>query len=396
TMYNINKLIESIHKVKVPLEAIGLMIHFRDRNREIEGFFTNVIKYRGVSLIYGPRGAGKSTLAKVLEEEVKEVEGFNDLVFVRYTFEEETIGETQVRVPGLGIDVIRELEDAANVNVSMDPITLGIKLIKPVTVLARALRNHSLRDKRVIVIYDDIDRFLRKYGGYEMLEAVANKIPDIIREHDVWVKALFTVSDQAAVNVVRRLGGKGGMRVYLLWNLPRQAFVEVINEVAELTGAKDVNSELLWNLLGGNMREFETLVGYGWDYRRWIERQAIMRVIDTFRTYQEEQGLSGINDVLARLIEKGKAAASSYGLGEFTGQPDAVEGFFNLLRENTMIYLGLPGLEALSEMPSEPWIGKYFAYQIPAYYWVIKAMVKSGKINVTPEEVLDTINYVKE
>ncbi|MFP3258569.1 MAG: ATP-binding protein [Caldivirga sp.] len=395
-MYNINKLIESIHKVKVPLEAIGLMIHFRDRNREIEGFFTNVIKYRGVSLIYGPRGAGKSTLAKVLEEEVKEVEGFNDLVFVRYTFEEETIGETQVRVPGLGIDVIRELEDAANVNVSMDPITLGIRLIKPVTVLARALRNHSLRDKRVIVIYDDIDRFLRKYGGYEMLEAVANKIPDIIREHDVWVKALFTVSDQAAVNVVRRLGGKGGMRVYLLWNLPRQAFVEVINEVAELTGAKDVNSELLWNLLGGNMREFETLVGYGWDYRRWIERQAIIRVIDTFRTYQEEQGLSGINDVLARLIEKGKAAASSYGLGEFTGQPDAVEGFFNLLRENTMIYLGLPGLEALSEMPSEPWIGKYFAYQIPAYYWVIKAMVKSGKINVTPEEVLDTINYVKE
>jgi len=395
-MYNINKLIESIHKVKVPLEAIGLMIHFRDRNREIEGFFTNVIKYRGVSLIYGPRGAGKSTLAKVLEEEVKEVEGFNDLVFVRYTFEEETIRETQVRVPGLGIDVIRELEDAANVNVSMDPITLGIKLIKPVTVLARALRNHSLRDKRVIVVYDDIDRFLRKYGGYEMLEAVANKIPDIIREHDVWVKALFTVSDQAAVNVVRRLGGKGGMRVYLLWNLPRQAFVEVINEVAELTGAKDVNSELLWNLLGGNMREFETLVGYGWDYRRWIERQAIMRVIDTFRTYQEEQGLSGINDVLARLIEKGKAAASSYGLGEFTGQPDAVEGFFNLLRENTMIYLGLPGLEALSEMPSEPWIGKYFAYQIPAYYWVIKAMVKSGKINVTPEEVLDTINYVKE
>ena len=68
-------------------------------------------------------------------------------------------GETQVRVPGLGIDVIRELEDATNVNVSMDSITLGIKLIKPVTVLARALRNHSLRDKRVIVIYDDIDSF---------------------------------------------------------------------------------------------------------------------------------------------------------------------------------------------------------------------------------------------
>jgi hypothetical protein len=96
------------------------------------------------------------------------------------------------------------------------------------------------------------------------------------------------------------------------------------------------------------------------------------------------------------LIEKGKAAAGSYGLGEFAGQPDAVEGFFNLLRENIMIYLGLPGLEALSEMPSEPWAGRGFAYQIPAYYWVIKAMVKSGRINVTPKDVLDTINHVRE
>jgi hypothetical protein len=395
-MHSITRLIEEVRGIKVPLEAVGLTIHFRDRDREIERFFTDVIKYRGVSLIFGPRGAGKSTLAKVLEEGVRKIEDFNDLVFVRYTFEEETIRETQVRVPGLGLDVIRELEDIASVNVGMDPITLGIKLIRPVTVLARALRNHGLRDKRVIVIYDDIDRFLRRYGGYEMLEAVANKIPDVIREHDVWVKALFTVSDQAAVNVVRKLGGKGGMRVYLLWNLPKQAFVEVVNEVAELTGAGDVDVELLWNLLGGNMREFETLVGYGWDYRRWVERQAIMRVIDTFRTYQEEKGLGSINDVLARLIEKGKAAASNYGLGEFTGQPDAVEGFFNLLRENIMIYLGLPGLEALSEMPSEPWVGRDFAYQIPAYYWVIKAMVKLGRINITPEEVLDMINHVRE
>ena len=93
-MHSIARLIEEVHGIKVPLEAVELMIHFRDRDREIERFFTDVIKYRGVSLIFGPRGAGKSTLAKVLEEGVRKIEDFNDLVFVRYTFEEETIRET--------------------------------------------------------------------------------------------------------------------------------------------------------------------------------------------------------------------------------------------------------------------------------------------------------------
>ena len=44
--------------------------------------------------------------------------------------------------------------------------------------------------------------------------------------------------------MVRKLGSKGGMRVYLLWNLPKQAFVEVVNEVAESTGTGDVDVEL--------------------------------------------------------------------------------------------------------------------------------------------------------
>jgi len=51
------------------------------------------------------------------------------------------------------------------------------------------------------------------------------------------------------------------------------------------------------------------------------------------------------------------ARARNHGLGEFTAQPDAVRGVFGLLEENIMIYLGIPGLESLSELPSEPWVG---------------------------------------
>ena len=46
-------------------------------------------------------------------------------------------------------------------------------------------------------------------------------------------------------------------------------------------------------------------------------------------------------------------------------QPDTVEGYFNLLEEDIMIYLGMPGCRYLSELPREPWVGGRFAYQIP-------------------------------
>ncbi|MFP3237929.1 MAG: hypothetical protein RXQ00_01860 [Caldivirga sp.] len=82
------------------------------------------------------------------------------------------------------------------------------------------------------------------------------------------------------------------------------------------------------------------------------------------------------------------ARARNRGLGEFTAQPDAVRGVFGLLEENIMIYLGIPGLKSLSELPSEPWVGGDYAYQVPAYHWALRTMVKGRKVNVEAEDVL--------
>jgi len=49
---------------------------------------------------------------------------------VRYTFEEEVIRETQVRVLGLGVDIIHELKGMVDVNVGINLITLDLKLIE--------------------------------------------------------------------------------------------------------------------------------------------------------------------------------------------------------------------------------------------------------------------------
>lgn len=74
------------------------------------------------------------------------------------------------------------------------------------------------------------------------------------------MKALLSVSDQAAISVVNKLGSKGGPR-YLTWNLPEpeRAFKEVTSEAIELTDAENVDVDPN----GGNMRMLDEVIRLG-------------------------------------------------------------------------------------------------------------------------------------
>jgi len=58
---------------------------------------------------------------------------------------------------------------------------------------------------------------------------------------------------------------------------------------------------------------------------------------------------------------------------------DTVKIFDYLLRGNIVIYtnMGTP----ISELPREPWIGKRCAFQIPAYYYALKAMARKKSLD---------------
>jgi hypothetical protein len=43
-----------------------------------------------------------------------------------------------------------------------------------------------------------------------------------------------------------------------------------------------------------------------------------------------------------------------------------------MLKHNIIIYIA--GADKISEMPREPWIGKEYAYQLSAYYYILKAI----------------------
>jgi hypothetical protein len=57
-----------------------------------------------------------------------------------------------------------------------------------------------------------------------------------------------------------------------------------------------------------------------------------------------------------------------------------------MLGRNIAIYIA--GSEKISEMPREQWIGKRYAYQIPAYHYILKAMAKKRSIDISQEEII--------
>ncbi|MCG2864036.1 MAG: KAP family NTPase [Vulcanisaeta sp.] len=399
--HEVNEIINRMRETVVGFGEYG--IRFRDREGEVKAFLGRVLAASRVGFIYGPFGAGKSTFLKTLASAMQNT---GDVIFVYYDYNvpivQESMPEVMVYAP---VDIKRVVIEALR-SIQLASPFVSVNLGEVLKVMLGVLSREGLRDvEGVVFVFDEYDRYLKSKAGdpnFRDLDYVAGALAQAIEHADVRriifkeladrrLYFLFPISDQTALRIAMRLGGKGLTMPYLLWNLPRQAFREVVNEVAELTGAKNVNVDLLWNLLGGNVRELEVLVvDYNWDYRRWLQEEVIERkIIRTLEEYERAGRFSSIGKVLESLVDKGRAAAGDYGLGEFMGQPDAVEGDYGFLENNIMI--NLTGAEHLSELPTEPWIGKRYAYQIPAYYWVLRAMIRKG-INVKPEDVLEEIN----
>lgn len=50
--------------------------------------------------------------------------------------------------------------------------------------------------------------------------------------------------------------------------------------------------------------------------------------------------------------------------------------------------------EKISEMPREPWIGKRYSYQLPAYHYTLKAMARKKSYEIEFEEIIrETISW---
>lgn len=392
------KISEELHTAEVLLEATKIIIHFRDREQEVANLLKAIPNRTGIKAIYGPHGAGKSTLLRLLVNKARSIEELSDYVFIRYGFEERLIREMQLSIPGLGENVHKQLINAlkeltTEVVTRYASISLGDVVGVLVDAVSQLVEGHRLRDKTVVLFFDDVDKYVRDYTAlYKVANAIADQIPWLFIEKRISILVFLTVSDNAATKTLNRLVPKGGYSPYLLWNLPKEDFEKVVNEVIEKTGGKDnIDAELLWQLLGGNIRELGTLINdYDWDVKAWLQNRVINHIENTIKTHAANT-FNSTEEALKWLIKKGGIAARDYGLEDFTGQPDAVEGVLGLLEENIMIDINPPSIKHLSKLPNEPWMGRNHAYQMPAYYWALRAMIEKGTTNVKPDDILSII-----
>jgi hypothetical protein len=189
------------------------------------------------------------------------------------------------------------------------------------------------------------------------------------------VKLYIATSDSTVSSKISRSAIK--YRKLLMWNLPRSSFEEIVEELK--SWAKSLGlclEELAWSLFGGNVRELLESSNNG--LAVWLENlvSVIRRAVEvTMRS----RGLTE-HDVMEEL--RGVAERGAEGLG--------------MLK----IYDAMPGEDAvieyyatdfLSELPKEQWVSRYTAFQIPAYYHVLRAIVLEGEVDVGPGRVLEVL-----
>ncbi len=405
-MASFNDLMSKVRSERVELcGASGecIRVGFRDRDGEIGWLFKTITRegrdgIAHVSIIYGPKGCGKTTLAKVFANAVNELSSEANVVYAE--LEEDVV---RAFVPGMGIsEVLFRLGELA-ADYIHPPVRIVVNAVKFVFNMFRV---HRVEGKDLVIVLDEFDRRVLEGLRYSRPRDLAEGIAKFcqnrtsegfgrgyldvggIRLRSLWV--VLQMSDHAVMSDIMSVGGlvgKGGLGYFLTWNLPRDSFLGLVREVAEQTNAAHVDEELVWQLTGGNVRALaELALDHGWNMDTWvndalrrIRRELVDPVVGDYNVF------SDYSEYVRKLARRGVG-------------PDnailAINAHEVAFKANVLISVG--GVRRISQLPNEPWIGEDYAYQLPIYYWALRAMVKRGTVNVTPGDVINEVTVSTE
>jgi len=46
-------------------------------------------------------------------------------------------------------------------------------------------------------------------------------------------------------------------------------------------------------------------------------------------------------------------------------------------------------LRPTSQLPREPWVGRWYAFQVPAYYYALRAIHRKRSLEIGPKDILE-------
>jgi energy-coupling factor transporter ATP-binding protein EcfA2 len=367
---SVDEIISRMHSYDIYAVGVG-RYRFVDRDDEIRkilGGSENLFLGGRITVLYGPKGCGKSTLFRILSGAADQAGSGLDVLVVERS--EEALQKALLYLPksfrGLGESIAGYLRDS---QISPDRATIvsTSTIFGIAFTLASYIASRLRRGRGVLIVLDKVKADSPEHlsNFRQWLESFANDIAEynrIYSEKGGSIAVIALVSDAAVEDLIDVVGDKVDWA--LIWNLSKEAS----KELAEKIGL-DIDPEILWRLTGGNSRSIITMKRSGLEKWLWT------RIVRT---------LTKIYD----------ASRKTFGNNIWDEFREAVNDLDNadhdlkkiMLRNNIIIYTA--GADPISHISKEPWIGRDYAYQIPAYYYALKTMARKRSTDISPEEVI--------
>jgi energy-coupling factor transporter ATP-binding protein EcfA2 len=348
-------------------------LRFVDRVREAKAILDESEKavLNGmITVLYGPKGCGKTSLFKALHDIVTSMEDADTDVVIVGSEKEAWRAEKLYAPKSLG-EILKEVKGILGFDISLTgevTSSLAVDATKIISLMVGYIAQMLRSKRKIVIVLDEVKadsgERLAEFRGW--LEGFANTLKWDAGKY--WMEkggsiSVVALTSDALVSEIRYMVGSK-VNWALIWNLPYNAMVELAEQLS-----LSVDAELLWRLTGGNPRALVGIKVAG--LKGWIDLDVLGRV---WRVIKEAGGTAR-----ASIWDELKVVTDSI--------DDGGAGLLKIMeKHNIAVFIG--GSTKISDIPKEEWVGRYYAYQIPAYYYALKAMVARRSLHVTPDDIL--------